>query len=782
MSFSIKSAYYSYAESDDGENSAAPFKGIWIDELELSSTGITAIIGPSGSGKTTLLSMLAGFLEPRLRADGHIKLFGEDFGATGHSAGRVSFVFQSPFLLGAASGLTNILQGHVAAQSQGLREISPRRLRKILAQLGLADDSKKLIAKRAKSLSGGEAQRVAIARALLTEPDAILCDEPTSSLDDLNAKRALDALYQWSEDNQKPVIWVTHNMEQAARYADHFVFVSQGRLLESTDADTDFLSSFGDPRKLDDTDFSARLAVLRDISSRISNASAPNEEDGTDIKEPALVLSRSRFTRWIAGALSTETGTFEKVDRDNAVRLAPSNEQRLVKSIHPSAPEPSHWLGRFFWRFFKYSQLPLAIILSVLLLQVFTALFLGQMADSYSQKRLEDPSVARLVFEHVVGERNLSGAEEPENLDVLTVLPELRSELTSSVLSANPDADPDRVMIFGRRSVPQSQLKFMSDEPGCNVWVPVETVALNVDDPLVQQTQLAPQSVDFVGTAMMEQIDAFVALARDRRDALELTGAAAIDQNLVRLLRERCGLAASEPLVAEWAAGTAGTREPITLEIVAAISRPPPVYPSSLELLVFEHDLENADNLQDGPGLRNYRIASAYFPIDAFEVAKSYIQQKGYRIRDDSSAAVSTLLQVSQIARIAPLFLIVLNIIGCLIVVAMVINNILELNKRVLAIFVAHGFRFVDMMLVVLRHLALAVVQSWLLAGLVVAAIWIIYAHAIPPEFTEASSQRDLSFFTTLGIMLSAFAMTSVLVIWLWWRRICKNLKLFLQD
>ena len=86
------------------------------------------------------------------------------------------------------------------------------------------------------------------------------------------------------------------------------------------------------------------------------------------------------------------------------------------------------------------------------------------------------------------------------------------------------------------------------------------------------------------------------------------------------------------------------------------------------------------------------------------------------------------------------------------------------------------------MILVVARHLGLAIFQSWLIAGGAVAAIWTIYANAIPPNFIEASTLRDLSFVIALGIMLAAFALTTLLVVWLWWLRICNNLKSILQD
>lgn len=780
MSFSLKSVSYSYVEEPNQADLTKPCKGVSIHSLDISQTGITAIIGPSGSGKTTLLSVLAGFVTPKIGPDGHLKLSNRDFRDSGHAAGRVSFVFQSPFLLGSASSLTNILQGHVASQTDGIKPLCSAHLRRTLAELGLADDGKMLAGKQASSLSGGEAQRIAIARALLTNPDTILCDEPTSSLDDVNAKRALDALHSWSGDNKKPVIWVTHNMEQAARYADHFVFVSGGRIYPKNMLVEEALQ-VDDPRSLNDDEYDDRLKVLKDFAEEISLASASETTDNLS-RSKKTVISRARYVRWVANALSTDTATFKFVDKDKPTALVPAAQQQLLLSIHPKGPGVTNLVKRLFWRFLKYSRISLGIILSVLLLQIFAALFFGEVAKTYSEDRLQDPSVARVVFEHVVGGRNLSGADDPKELTAARVLPEMRDSLMHGILAQNPEADTSRIMIFGRRTVAQSQIRFASNEPGCNAWLPVETVALDVDDPLVRQTVLMPQDEPFVGPNLESDTAAFIALAKERQESLPTTGTAALDANFVQLLRERCALGPEVPLIAEWAAGNAGTLEPLVIEIVGAIDTPPPVYPSSLELLVFEHDLWNAANLQDGAGPGSFRIAAAYFPIDAFEETQRFIQERGYRIRDDSSAAVQTLLQVSRVATTAPTLLILMNLLGCLIIVAIVVDSILELNKRVLAIFIAHGFRFVDLIQVIVWHLTPAVVQSTVFATVVIAVIWRWFAGIIPGIDDSIVQMRNATALTATGILLSVFLFANLTIVWMWWKRIRGNLKPFLQD
>ena len=111
--FTLRRLQYHHAARIPG----GPVRGIEVGALDIPDTGVTAIIGPSGSGKTTLLSVLAGFLTPELGPDGMLAFDGAPMGAEGHPPGRVAFVFQSSLLLGAATGLTNALQGHVAARA-----------------------------------------------------------------------------------------------------------------------------------------------------------------------------------------------------------------------------------------------------------------------------------------------------------------------------------------------------------------------------------------------------------------------------------------------------------------------------------------------------------------------------------------------------------------------------------------------------------------------------------------------------------------------------------------
>ncbi|MDE3214661.1 MAG: ABC transporter ATP-binding protein, partial [Bacteroidota bacterium] len=149
-------------------------------EVELHSGALTLIIGPSGSGKTTLLSLLGCIIYPSY---GDVFIDGtrvSDYSEKAMSQVRlnkVGFVFQNFNLIAPLNALENVM---MPLQLQGIPEKEARnRARKALEKVGMGDRLKHLSGK----LSGGQQQRVAIARALVTNPQMLLCDEPTASLD-----------------------------------------------------------------------------------------------------------------------------------------------------------------------------------------------------------------------------------------------------------------------------------------------------------------------------------------------------------------------------------------------------------------------------------------------------------------------------------------------------------------------------------------------------------------------------------------------------------------------
>lgn len=189
---------------------------------EIESNGITIIIGPNGAGKTTLLRLIHGLERV---AQGGVFFATKDQNVIRR---KQCFVFQKPIVL-RRSALQNVaypLIMHGMRQAQALE-----RAREMLVRVGLGES----LETRATFLSGGEAQKLAIARALVTEPELLILDEPTASLDS-SAMRDIEALVREVSSDGVEIIMTTHDMGQARRLAQRIIFLHDGHLLEKTEA------------------------------------------------------------------------------------------------------------------------------------------------------------------------------------------------------------------------------------------------------------------------------------------------------------------------------------------------------------------------------------------------------------------------------------------------------------------------------------------------------------------------------------------------------------------
>lgn len=159
--------------------------------------GTTALVGSSGAGKSTLLKTLTGFAPI---TSGSVHVGGVDVGkATARQLrelrSRVGHVFQQFHLIGRLPVLTNVLLGSAYRAGPvnlvgGFRPADRKRAQELLERVGVADKAHA----PARTLSGGQQQRVAIARALMQDPEVILADEPTASLDPAASRVILDLL------------------------------------------------------------------------------------------------------------------------------------------------------------------------------------------------------------------------------------------------------------------------------------------------------------------------------------------------------------------------------------------------------------------------------------------------------------------------------------------------------------------------------------------------------------------------------------------------------------
>lgn len=450
-------------------DSTAPVVGVEINRLSIARTGITAIIGPSGSGKTTFLSLLAGFLKPEISPGGRFTFDERDLAKERLRPGDVAFVFQSSLLLSASSAGLNMLQGHVAS---GHPVLDVGRVRHMAERLGLQPSQGDMFRQRARHLSGGEAQRVSVLRALATEAQAILCDEPTSSLDTHNARQVLGALKEWSET--RPVIWVTHGLEDAAQHADRFVFLRNGRIVTPGREIAENLAA---------GDVAQRLAALRKM------AEEQNEETVVDaVAVDGLTVPRSSYLRWIANALSQATWC----DKGMIGTTQTPAENRVLQRIAPGIPTARAgilvWPLRMLRFVLGYSCLPMTGLLFIMVIQVFLALSVMLGARTYIDSRLQDFSVARLSFERVIG-NELDSRPIGDPLDFQS-LSRIEVDLRG-VLDPDSDTEDQVRIVFGLRHERHAfrAAEAVGREAPCD-FGSFQTVVVDPSDPILNQASV----------------------------------------------------------------------------------------------------------------------------------------------------------------------------------------------------------------------------------------------------------------------------------------------------
>jgi phosphate transport system ATP-binding protein len=203
--------------------------------LNVKDKSVTAFIGPSGCGKTTLLRCLNRMHEmtPGAHADGRVVVDGIDIYDKSIDPvvirRRIGMVFQKPNPFPTMSIFDNVAAG---LRLNGMRNKTIIReiVEESLKNAALWEEVKNELDKPGMSLSGGQQQRLCIARALAMQPEVLLMDEPTSSLDPIGSSK-IEELIRNLKDSVTIII-VTHNMQQAARVSDFTAFMYLGDLIE----------------------------------------------------------------------------------------------------------------------------------------------------------------------------------------------------------------------------------------------------------------------------------------------------------------------------------------------------------------------------------------------------------------------------------------------------------------------------------------------------------------------------------------------------------------------
>ena len=197
--------------------------------LSISQGDFVVIIGPNGTGKTSLLKALAGLV----RVSGEIEILGKSIAEYSRRqlAESVAVVPQQVPIEFPFTVAETVLMGR--SPHLGILEVEGDRDRKVAQQAMEFTEIAHLAARRIDELSGGERQRVIIARAICQEPQLILLDEPTASLDPAHQVRIMDLMENLRQEKGVTVVMVSHDLNLAAMYGDRLLLMNNGGIIAS---------------------------------------------------------------------------------------------------------------------------------------------------------------------------------------------------------------------------------------------------------------------------------------------------------------------------------------------------------------------------------------------------------------------------------------------------------------------------------------------------------------------------------------------------------------------
>ncbi len=255
---------------------------------------VVGLIGPSGAGKSTLIRCINRLVEPSSGQVflGDTELTGLGRGALRRSRRRIGMIFQEYALVERLTVMENVLSGrlgYVGFWRSFFRRFPPDAVStayRLLDRVGLSDH----VDKRADALSGGQRQRVGIARALAQDPDLLLIDEPTASLDPKTSRQIMRLIVEICDESGLPAIINIHDVALAQQFVRRIIGLQAGRVVFD-----------GPPDQLDETvlttiygeeDWSATIRTAHD-----DDAVDPTEQaEGHDEREtPAEILDRERM-------------------------------------------------------------------------------------------------------------------------------------------------------------------------------------------------------------------------------------------------------------------------------------------------------------------------------------------------------------------------------------------------------------------------------------------------------------------------------------------------------
>ena len=303
--------------------------------LEINDGEFLTLLGPSGCGKSTLLRLIAG-LEPPTR--GQVIIGEENLNRTPPGDRNMAMVFQSYALYPHMTAAENI------ATALKLRKMPRDEINRRVNEAAQKLELTSLLNRKPGQMSGGQRQRVALARALVRDPEVFLLDEPLSNLDALLREQVRAQMKQLFKDQNKPVVYVTHDQTEAMTLSTKVAVLNQG-MIQQLDPPSriyshpanEFVASFvGSPQmnllNLKCEGDNALLGKYR-LPLPISNTKPTQIILGIRPEDATLADNNSEIT--VAG----QAYLVEQLGKENLVSIKINDSNKTVRALLPSDGE-----------------------------------------------------------------------------------------------------------------------------------------------------------------------------------------------------------------------------------------------------------------------------------------------------------------------------------------------------------------------------------------------------------------------------------------------------------
>ncbi|MEL6442563.1 MAG: ABC transporter ATP-binding protein [Cyanobacteria bacterium J06621_8] len=299
--------------------------------LEVDDGEFLTLLGPSGCGKSTLLRLIAGLESP---SKGEVKINNVNVNQTAPGDRNMAMVFQSYALYPHMTAAENI------ATALKLRKISDEEIKRRVNDVAHKLELTSLLNRKPGQMSGGQRQRVALARALVRDPEVFLLDEPLSNLDALLREQVRAELKQLFKEQNKPVVYVTHDQTEAMTLSTKVAILNQGSIQQLDPPSriyshpaNEFVASFvGSPQmNLITLPCQENRAMLAKYPLTLTELEAVPSQIVMGIRPEDISLASPESD----GAIMGQAYLVEQLGRENLVSLKVQDSEITIRALLP---------------------------------------------------------------------------------------------------------------------------------------------------------------------------------------------------------------------------------------------------------------------------------------------------------------------------------------------------------------------------------------------------------------------------------------------------------------